>query len=187
MTCIVGLEYPGGVILGSDSFAGGASENGSVQDSTAVPKVFRVGDYGLGFTSSFRMGDLLRYSLELPLVGSMPESCIHRHVVTVAIPAIRACLKEGGYAGQVTGGQEQGGNFILAVRGCVFEVQPEYSVMRYRNGYASVGAGCYLAMGALAVTSPRMDARKRVKAALAAAEKHNPFVKAPFALLDIKA
>jgi hypothetical protein len=187
MTCIIGLEYPGGVILAGDSFAGGASDTGSVQDTTATPKVFRVGDYGFGFTSSFRMGDLLRYHLELPPIGSMPEQCVHRHVVTTVIPAIRECLKVGGYAGNATGGQEQGGNFLLAVRGCVFEVQPEYSVMRFRNGYAVVGAGCYVAMGALAATSPKMDAKKRVKTAMLAAEKHCPFVKAPFSMLDIKA
>ena len=186
MTCIIGLEYSGGVILGGDSFAGGASETGSVQDSTAIPKVFRVGDYGFGFTSSFRMGDLLRYNLELPTMGALPESCIHRHIVTAVIPAIRECLKNGGYAGQLTGGQEQGGSFLLAARGCIFEVQPEYSVIRYQHGYASVGAGCYLAMGALAATSPKMDPRKRVKMALTVAEKHSPFVKAPFHIIDVK-
>src|SRR3546814_10742010 len=62
MTCIVGLVDDGKVYLGGDS-AGVAGWSLTVRKD---PKVFRVGDCIIGFTSSFRMGPLLAHSFQPP-------------------------------------------------------------------------------------------------------------------------
>jgi len=69
MTCIVGIQHDGRVYIGGDS----AGVAGYSITSRADAKVFTVGPYVMGFTSSFRMGQLLRYGLKAPkppVVGS---------------------------------------------------------------------------------------------------------------------
>lgn len=62
MTCIVGMVEGGRVWIGGDS-AGVAELELTVR---ADEKVFTNGPYVFGFTSSFRMGQLLRYKLKPP-------------------------------------------------------------------------------------------------------------------------
>jgi hypothetical protein len=62
MTCIVGLEHQGKVYIGADS----AGVQGYNVTCRSDEKVFQNKDFILGFTSSFRMGQLLRYSFNPP-------------------------------------------------------------------------------------------------------------------------
>ncbi|KKN17732.1 hypothetical protein LCGC14_0962700, partial [marine sediment metagenome] len=63
MTCIVGFIDDGGKAwMGGDS----AGVAGHHTHPRRDPKVFRVGPVLIGYTSSFRMGQLLRYHLKIP-------------------------------------------------------------------------------------------------------------------------
>ena len=75
MTCIVGLVHEGVVYIGGDS-AGVAGLSLTVR---ADEKVFRNSDFLMGFTTSFRMGQLLRYSLKPP--RRHPDDDIHQYMV----------------------------------------------------------------------------------------------------------
>jgi hypothetical protein len=172
VTCIVGIETRVGVLLGADSMGGDTTYWTAL--TTAEPKVFRSGEYVLGFTTSFRMGDLLRYHLALPPPERRP---LHRHLVTHVVPAIRECLKGGGFA-TTKEGAETGGDFLLGVAGQFFHIRGDYSVQRAQHGYDSAGSGAQTALGALAVA--RGAPRTRLRSALAAAERHNMGVRGPF-------
>ena len=75
MTCIVGLVHEGVVYIGGDS-AGVAGLSLTVR---ADEKVFQNGEFLMGFTTSFRMGQLLRYSLKPPC--SYPDDDINQYMV----------------------------------------------------------------------------------------------------------
>lgn len=77
MTCIVGLVDQGNVWIGGDS----AGVGGYDLMLRADQKVFRNGDFLMGFTSSFRMGQLLRYKLSPPKLHSDDD----------IYPAIQGC------------------------------------------------------------------------------------------------
>ena len=62
MTAIVGIAEKGSVYIGGDS-AGVAGL--SISTRTDV-KVFKNGPFVLGFTSSFRMGQILQYKFDPP-------------------------------------------------------------------------------------------------------------------------
>ena len=62
MTCIAAIKHEGKVYIGADSAAG----KGTYLTLRADEKVFKNGKFGFGFTSSFRMGQLLRYRLSPP-------------------------------------------------------------------------------------------------------------------------
>lgn len=174
MTCIVGIETRTGVILGADSL----SASDYVQQTARIPKLFRVGPYLFGFTTSFRMGDLLRHQLELP---PPPKTRLHRHIVKAVIPILRECLREGGFLSSKDGA-EVGGEFLLAVGGGLFHVASDYQVGQSAFGYDAAGGGQAVALGALAVTAGQTP-RRRLRLALEAAERHCMGVRRPWRFL----
>jgi len=180
MTCIVGIETSKGVIIGGDS----AGVAGYALRVRADEKVFtRTGgraDWVFGFTSSFRMGQLIRHAFSPPLVPEKDED-IDKYMVTVFIDALRECFKDGGYLEKYDAA-ESGGTFLVGVRGRLYEIESDFQVARPSTGYEAVGCGGNIAIGALYAT-PKMAAEKRVRTALEAAEQNSAGVRGPFLIL----
>lgn len=176
MTVIVGLVHGGRVLLGGDA-AGISGYDLTIRND---PKVFVSGPYVLGFTSSFRMGQLLRWSLQPP---APPEAGdLDRFMCTTWVDAVRDCLKAGGWA-RKDNEQETGGKFLVGVSGRLFVVETDYQVGEPVDGYAAVGCGEDFALGALYATAAVADAEERVRLALAAAERHSAGVRGPYRLV----
>jgi len=176
MTCIVGVQTPTGVIIGGDS--GGLS--GYVLMHRADPKVFINGDYLIGFTSSFRMGQLLRYA-DLPKVLDRKGDDLDRFMTTEFVDAVRKVLKDGGFA-KKDSEQEEGGVFLIGVSGRLFRLESDYQIGWSTDGYEACGSGQHVAFGALHATR-RSAPMRRVQRALEAAEHHNAGVHGPFTIL----
>lgn len=176
MTCIVGLKHQGSVYIGGDS-AGVAGLSISVR---ADQKVFRNGPYLMGFTTSFRMGQLLQHALTPPRPPDHKN--LDGFMVTEFIDAVRDCLNVGGWMGKGQGeddGREEGGTFLVAIRGELYAIESDFQIGRLTDGYAAVGCGQDLALGSLH-TSTALKPERRVRAALAAAAHHSAGVAAPF-------
>lgn len=144
MTCIVALEHKGKVYMGGDS----AAVSGWDIQASASPKVFLVGDFLIGYTSSFRMGQLLQYNLEIPENACGKDDM--KYLVTQFIPAVRNCLKDGGYT-KVDNNKEEGGAFLVGYRGKAYLVSSDFQITRMTSGFIAVGCGENYAIGALAV------------------------------------
>jgi ATP-dependent protease HslVU (ClpYQ) peptidase subunit len=178
MTAIVGLVQNGSVYIGGDS-AGSNTWQMSIRSDA---KVFHNGPYLMGFTTSFRMGQLIRYGLTPP----RPKGDLDQFMATTFIDAIRDCLKAGGWA-RKENEREEGGTFLVGVRGRLFTVYDDYQVAQTADGYAAVGSGDDSALGALFATAhTELGPRKRVLLALAAAERFSAGVRAPFICLRLK-
>jgi ATP-dependent protease HslVU (ClpYQ) peptidase subunit len=176
MTAIVGLVHRKTVYIGGDS----AGASGWSLTVRADSKVFHNGDYLFGFTTSFRMGQLIRYALEPP----RPVGETDRFMATAFIDAVRECLKAGGWA-KKDSEREEGGTFLVGVRGRLFTVYEDYQVAEAADGYAAVGCGDELALGALfATASTRMPPERRIEVALRAAERFSAGVRGPFVCLS---
>jgi ATP-dependent protease HslVU (ClpYQ) peptidase subunit len=176
MTAIVGLVHRKTVYIGGDS----AGASGWSLTVRADSKVFHNGDYLFGFTTSFRMGQLIRYALEPP----RPTGETDRFMATAFIDAVRECLKAGGWA-KKDSEREEGGTFLVGVRGRLFTVYEDYQVAEAADGYAAVGCGDELALGALFATAgTRMPPERRVEVALSAAERFSAGVRGPFVCLS---
>src|SRR4051812_42965869 len=111
MTAIVGLVHDGTVHIGGDSAGGG----GYSLTIRADAKVFTNGPYVMGFTSSFRMGQLLHHALKPP----EPDGDLEAFMTTTFIDAVRECLKTGGWAAKENE-REEGGVFLVGVHGRLF-------------------------------------------------------------------
>jgi hypothetical protein len=177
MTCIVGLVEDGKVYLGGDS----AGVAGWALTVRADSKVFANGPYIMGFTSSFRMGQLLRYAFDPP---TPPDSDLDRFMATTFIDAVRKCLQMGGFA-KKDSEVETGGNFLVGVSGRLFEIHTDYQVGEAVDGFSAAGCGEEIALGSLHATSyVGMAPHARVTLALQAAERFSAGVRGPFAYVD---
>lgn len=192
MTCIVGIRHDSGVLLAGDSV--GVNGGGQAQ-MRRDPKVFQINRHvAIGYTSSFRMGQLLRFNLALPAivdaVGDKRTDDAFEWAVKEFIPAARTALKDGGYA-RNDSGTESGGFFLLAVRDRLFEVASDYQVGEPTPSYVSTGSGEDIALGAMHVLlgtngkpPTKAKAREIATKALEAAVFHSAYVRPPFEFVD---
>lgn len=175
MTCIAAVVAGGKVWMGGDS----AGVGGYDLTVRVDQKVFTNGAFLFGFTSSFRMGQLLRYALTPP---KLYDKDVMTFMCTEFADAVRTCLKTGGYASKKEE-QEAGGIFLVGVAGRLFRIDNDYQVGEASSGYDAVGCGESYAKGVFFATTD-MSPEERVKKALAAAEAHSAGVRAPFLVLN---
>lgn len=161
MTCLAALIHGGKVFIGGDS----AASVGDAIETRLNRKVFRNGAYVVGFTGSFRVGQLLQYAT-LPAV----EGDAMAHIINAVVPVLQKL------AGKETD------ELLIGVAdtrktGRLFKISSDYSVAEYAS-YAAAGQGEPYALGKLhgSLGAPE----QRVVAALAAAEAHCGAVRAPF-------
>lgn len=172
MTAIAGIAHRGKVYLGGDS----AGVSGWDLTIRADTKVFVTGPFVMGFTTSFRMGQLLRHAFVPPVHPDGME--VDRFMVTAFVDAVRECLKAGGWA-KKDAEREDGGTFLVGYRGRLFTVYGDYQVEESAFGCAAAGCGDMQVMGALFATQGKAP-HKRLRVALAAAEALSAGVRGPF-------
>ena len=177
MTCIVGLVSGSRVVMGADS---AAVDTASLSlDLRIQPKVFRNGSFLIGYTSSFRMGQLLEHAFSPPAMRVGQDA--FAFMVAEFVPAVRRCFEVGGWARQDSG-VHSGGSFLVAYAGRLFCIESDFQVAEHARGYHAIGCGDQTALGALFVTETlsTMGPVDRVMTALEAAAAGSAGVAAPF-------
>ena len=179
MTCIAGLVEGDKVWIGGDS----AGISGWDLTVRADQKVFRNGPMLFGFTTSFRMGQLLRYALTVP--DHDPRVDTYQYMATTFINAVRECLKTNGWASK-TSESESGGTFLVGYKSRLFCIDSDYQVGSPLDGFDAVGCGDNIAKGAL-YASDHLTGKERILKALAAAERCCAGVRGPFIVESVSA
>ncbi len=183
MTCIVGFANEKKMILMGDS----AGTSGYDVVIRSDPKVFTLEQKGgpnvlIGFTSSFRMGQLLM-TLEVPRddIGEPFGFMIARF-----IPAVRKLFAQGGFLVKENG-REEGGKFLVGYRGKLFTIDSDFQVGIAADQYDSIGCGESYALGVLDVLLCQKDAdpRQALTVALQLAEKRSGAVRGPFRTVEV--
>ncbi|RQS84351.1 MULTISPECIES: hypothetical protein [Burkholderia cepacia complex] len=172
MTCIVALRHSDRVYMGADS----AGVAGWSMSERADPKIYRVGPFLIGFTTSFRMGQLLGHSLTVP---TQPDDVdTFAFMCTTFVDAVRNCLRDGGYASRQND-REEGGVFLCAYQQRIFRVESDYQIGEPALTYDAVGCGQDLALGSL-YSTVGMPPENRIRLALGAAQRFSSGVREPF-------
>lgn len=174
MTCIVGLKHKNTIYMGGDS----AGVGGLSLIIRADEKVFNVGQFLIGYTSSFRMGQLLRYKLNVPKQSANKTDM--EYLVTDFIDSIRALFKDNGFG--CKDGQS-GGTFLLGYKNNLYQIQNDYQVIKSLFDFDAVGCGDDIALGSMYSTQNKKP-KERIRMALEASSKFNAGVHAPFLILD---
>lgn len=155
MTCIVAVKGLNSVVIGGDS-AGIAGLSIQIRRD---PKVFKVDDFAIGFTSSFRMGQLLMTSLK---VAVQHDESDYTFMVTKFIDGVRNCFREGGYMKKIEE-REDGGTFLVVYNGEIYHVDDDFQVGLLESPFMAVGCGDTYALGALMGEYQSVKGRKSIE------------------------
>lgn len=179
-TCIVGyVDKKGNMYMGGDSAGVGDYDIRIRKDA----KVFQKENMLIGYTSSFRMGQLLRFKLKIP---SQEKSIAdYEYMCTSFIDAIRDCLKVNGYS-LIKDNQEQIGVFLVAYKSKIYKVESDLQVGMTYDNYDTCGCGEGYALGSIYTNSKKISGRGIIKKALECAENFSAGVRRPFIILELK-
>jgi hypothetical protein len=184
MTCIVAIAQNGTVYMGSDHAA--SDEKSGWILSRKEPKCFKVGQYGIAFTDSFRMGQILQYSWTPPkYTPTKTNSGLDKFMRTKFIDSVKQAFKDGGYGSIAPGQEDEGGIFIVGVEGRIFTIDEDFHVGENIMNYMAEGSGAFFALGSLHTTKKQKNPKMRIKAALEAAAEFSMSVAPPFTYIQI--
>lgn len=181
-------DHETAAFFGADSQASGGWHSTPRRDG----KVFRLGDAVVGFTTSYRMGQIVRYLTKPPKAYWMTAHSkrklypdLHEAMVTWASGELRTALKDNGYT-KVDNNREDGGTFIVGWKGRIFVIEDDFQVAEPSTGFHAVGCGAPYALGALSALDQTTDetVRGRLQVALIAAERFSNGVGSPFEYLS---
>lgn len=178
MTCIVGIAHKGKTFIGGDS--AGVSTHDLSLTVRNDRKVFKSGPFVMGFTSSFRMGQLLAFNFTVPAPREGTD--LMSYMTGDFIDSVRARFKAGGYA-EVNNGVDRGGTFLVGYKGRLFCIASDFQVGESLHGFDACGCGDLIALGALHASKGRSP-KERIKAALEAAETCSAGVRRPFHIVE---
>jgi ATP-dependent protease HslVU (ClpYQ) peptidase subunit len=185
MTCIVAIAQNGVVYMGSDH-AASDDKTGWIL-SRKEPKCFKNGQYGIAFTDSFRMGQILQYMWTPPkYTPTKTNSGLDKFMRTKFIDSVKAAFKDHGYGSIGAPSEEDtGGIFIVGVCGRLFTIDEDFHVGENIVNYMAEGSGGQIALGALHATKKQQNPKLRLKAALEAATEFNMSVAAPYTYIQV--
>jgi hypothetical protein len=187
MTCVVALVDGNKVYMGGDA-AASDDKTGLIFQRTDA-KVFKVGQFGIGFIDSFRMGQILQYSWTPPVYKpTKGNKNLDKFLRTRFVDSIRNAFREHGFGNFSNNDDgDQGGVFIFAVQetGRIFTVDSDFHIGEIDVPFVAEGGGQELALGSLFSTNLIKTPRKRVRMALEAAAKFNMSVRPPFTIIEV--
>lgn len=181
MTCIVGLIQQGKIIIGGDSAGVGGLSIHIRRDT----KVFKTGPFIMGFTSSFRMGQLLMSS-HYKIPKQKKGQSDFDFMITTFIDSVKECFRKGGYSQRYTDGDDKGGTFLVGYKGELYMIDEDYQVAMTKDNFISVGCGEEIAEGAMyALQNVKMNPYEKLEIALSAAAHFSGGVEKPFNYVEM--
>jgi len=149
MTCVIGYvdKKTNTIYMGCDS----CGSNGYTKDKYNDCKIFKNGDFIIGYTTSFRMGQILEHSWTPPNRNDSKykDLPLKTFMIKYIIPSIMKTFNDECYA-ENKSNVLSGGNFLIGIESTIFEVQNDFSILEVSSNLASVGSGESFAYGACA-------------------------------------
>lgn len=180
MTCIIGLLTDNRIYIGGDS----AGVSGWDIRHRADEKVFIKDNMIFGFTSSFRMGQLIRYSLKIPKQKKTQTD--FEYLCTDFISAVIECFSDNGYA-RANNNEVSGGTFIFGYKNNLYKVEADFQVGKLDGNFDACGCGESYAMGAMDILNriDNMSPENQIRKALETVSKYSAGVSGPFIIKSI--
>lgn len=146
MTCVLALKYidvdtnKPVIVLAADKMG----SNGNVKRVYTKPKIFKNGDFYIGYTTSFYMGQLLQHTWIPPEkeLNQSDDEYLFRDV----IKSLHRMFENNDFDFDAKGE----GTFILVYKDRIFEVFSDMSLLEV-DTFASVGCGSEVMQGAISM------------------------------------
>jgi len=175
MTCIAGLVEDGVVYLGGD----GAASTDTDKYAISNPKVFMNKNFLIGYSASFRMGQLLQYKFVPPKHRKSKNDLAY--LTTDFIDYIKICFSNNEFD---ESNADVGGDFLLGYKGNLYSIENTLHVLKSIHNFNAIGSGSSYAIGSMFSTKGQ-DPIKRIKMALDVASAFSPGVSPPFTILKL--
>lgn len=161
MSVVVALEHAGGVTVACDSFLG----NNDLQDKICAPKWWRAGQLLVAWAGDLKIPQIVEHAgwRMRQRKGEADQAFVRRYAERV-----RQVHLEKRVAIEAT-------DYLLVYKGKCYVAQYDASLVRSGNGYAAIGVGDELALGALALSLaelPLLEPKKRLGKVLDAVLVH---------------
>ena len=157
MTVIIGYTNGKNYAIGGDS---GAFDDGGLYQLSGEPKVWKSGDALIGGSGSFRIIELARKS------GLNDPYALRNHLV------------------ETNPGGEW--NLLMVTKKALFEISDDFSVIKFKENYASIGAGNSVATGAIGVLAEqRVEPDVAIRVALKVTVRHCNMAMPPFTVIKL--
>lgn len=158
-----------------------AAISGHLSGTIREAKIFRRGAYLIGNTGSFRLGQMLKYDIDLPEPAETDDTmgfmvcqfveAVRQRMVALSISPRRDNV-------------DKGGNFLVAIRDRIFHIYEDFQVNERHEDYDAAGSGMEVALGSLYSTGA-LPAKERLNQALAAADHFGSHVRPPYTMQDM--
>lgn len=168
MTCIAGIIDSSGVgHIASDSIG----SNGHTKSTYKNKKIFSKGSMLIGYTSSYRMGQLLEHSLTLP--ERKVSQTVEHYMYVDFVKAVRELLKTNGFL-RVESNEESIGTFLILTDGRLFKMCGDLSLLESGDDFDACGSGEDYALAVLHTLKEqgKMTPKSMLTAAIATASKY---------------
>ena len=164
MTCVVGIECDGGVMIGCDSWFG----TSELSDRVDRPKWIIKGPVLVACAGDLRPLQLLDAAPSWRYCK--PKENLGNYVSRVIAKAIN----------DASGSVKYEATFLVAVHGQIHYIDETLMVMRSKYGYGAIGMAENNALSALAATDGIANSEERVLKVLKSVAKHHPRVAPDF-------
>ena len=174
MTCIVGFVSGQEVHLGCDSLASYCNHEVIRRN----PKIFKKDNMIFGFTSSFRMGQVLQYKLAIPTFNGSTKD-VFKYMCTEFIDSVIECFECN---------KTESGTFLVGFKGQLFKIESDFNVAQSIDNFDACGCGdiaALSAMDALLKYNSSIKSDELLIKALKTVAKYVPGVSAPFHFLSL--
>ncbi len=168
MTCIAGLiDRDGKGHIASDSLG----SNGYTKGVYKNAKIFKKGNVLFGYTSSYRMGQLLEYGLTLP--ERKVNQSLEEYIYMDFVESVRSLLKSSGYL-IIDNNSEVIGQFIVIIEGRIFKIQEDLALLEPSEPFDTCGSGEDYAKSAIDIlkTHTKLSSKKILTLAIETASKY---------------
>lgn len=168
--------------MGADSLGSNSHSKFIREDD----KIFKKGNMIIGFTSSYRMGQLLRWKLKIP--KHPPKMNTEEYMCTLFIDAVIKCFDDNKYI-CVDKSKVSGGTFLVGYRDKIITIHSDFQVAIHSKNFDSCGSGDEVAMGSmesLLKYDKKIEPERLLSIALETAESQCTGVQRPFKIIKMK-
>lgn len=184
MTCVVGIKKDNVVYIGADSSA--SSEGSDFILSRSDAKVFRVGSFIIGFSGSFRFGQIMRFSFKPPEHKSGKSD--YAYMCSDFVTKLQSTLEKNRFNGQNDKTEmESSTELLVGYNRELYYVGQDYQIGINNDNYSAIGCSDVIALGALyAINNIKgtISAEKQIEIALDASTKYCSRVLRPYIIIS---
>lgn len=153
MTVIIGYTNGKNVWMTGDEAAAGDCMNEFVKHQKVFKSAVYLGPKNhsrenilIGYAGSFRMGQLLQFKLESNRPTKNMD--VYEYLCTNFVDEIKELFEKNNFS-KLVENEAIGGSFLIGVKGRLFTIQSDFSVLEYKEKFTSIGGGYQFAIASM--------------------------------------